>query len=208
MRREMCMLRKISILAAIFLIFTSLVIFCPLVTQLDRSIIIFLQNKLNFVPVQIFMLPDCILYTIMLILPITGFGIYFLAKKLYRDAALFCTIPLVTYVLNCIIKHIISRPRPPFELQIAGIHPDSYSYVSTHSLVTICVWGLVIWYLYKFCQNKNLRICETVIAVLWILFVGLSRIMIGVHNPSDVLGAYMLGAIFLTGYINYLSKTS
>ena len=211
MRREMRMLRKIIVFTAVFLIFTSLIVFCPVVTQWDRSVIIFLQDKLGFLSIQIFKLPDCILYSIMIALPLIGFGVYFVTKKLYKDAVFLCSVPLVTYILNYILKHIMCRPRPPFELQIAGIHPDSYSYVSTHSLVTFCLWGMVIWYLYKYCNNKLWRFIGISISVLWILFVGLSRVMTGVHNPTDVLGAYLLGIVLLICFLdlrNYLIKTS
>ena len=201
----------IVLLLLVFLILTVLIIFCPVITQWDRSVIIFLQDNLGFLPVQIFKLPDCILYSIMIALPLIGFGGYCLIKKLYKDAVFLFSVPLVTFILNFILKHIVCRPRPPFELQIAGIHPDSFSYVSSHSLVTFCLWGMVIWYLYKFCSNKILRISGTIIAVLWILFVGLSRIVTGVHNPTDVLGAYLLGIMLLICFIglrNHLIKTS
>ena len=147
------------------------------------------------------MLPDCILYTAMIVLPLVGFGVFFVKKRLWVDLILFCSVPLVTFLLNCIIKPIIKRERPPLELQITTIHPDSFSYVSSHSLVTICLWGMVIWYINKFCENKYLKNFLISIAILWILFVGLSRIWLGVHNPTDVFGAYILGCFLLSCYI-------
>ena len=204
-------MKKIIVLLILFIILTAFVVFCPVVTQWDKSIILFLQDKLAFLPVEIFMLPDCILYSAMIVIPIIGFGIYFFRKKLYFDIIFISSVPFITFLFNCIIKPIIKRPRPGFELQIAGIHPDSFSFVSSHSLVTICLWGMVIWYLYKYCSNKLWRLIGISISVLWILFVGLSRIVIGVHNPTDVLCAYILGLLLLNLYIklhNYLIKTS
>ena len=205
MRGQMRMLRKIIILAAIFILLTFLIIFCPVVTQWDRSLIMFVQDHLSFSPLWVPMLPDCILYSAMIIVPIAGFGIFFIKKRLWKDLILFCSVPLVTFLLNCILKPLVHRSRPPIEYQITSIHPDSFSYVSSHSLVTICLWGMVIFYLNKYCKNRVLKIAGISVAILWILFVGLSRIWLGVHNPTDVLGAYVLGLVLVTVYI-YIEK--
>ena len=150
------------------------------------------------------MLPDCILYTVMIIIPLTAFAIFFIKRKLWKDLIFLFSIPLITFLLNCIIKPLIKRPRPPIELQITGIHPDSYSYVSSHSLVTFCLWGMVIFYLYKYSKNQTFKISGTMIALIWILFVGLSRVWLGVHNPTDVLGAYILGLFLLSIYVKFI----
>ena len=198
------MLRKIIFFAVLFLLLTFAVSFCPVVTQWDRSLILFVQNHLSFLPSWMPMLPDCILYMVMIIIPLLGFGIYFIKKCLWKDLIIFCSVPLVTFLLNCILKPLIHRVRPPLEFQITDIHPDSFSYVSSHSLVTICLWGMVIFYLNKYCQNRFLKSLLIPVAVLWILFVGLSRVWIGVHNPTDVLGAYLLGLTLLCVYIKFV----
>ena len=123
---------------------------------------------------------------------------------MWKDLIFLFSIPLITFLLNCIIKPLIKRPRPPIELQITGIHPDSYSYVSSHSLVTFCLWGMVIFYLYKYSKNQTFKISGTMIALIWILFVGLSRVWLGVHNPTDVLGAYILGLFLLSIYVKFI----
>ena len=195
-------MKKIFSLLILFIILTVLIISCPIITEWDRSIIILIQQKLSFLPLWLPMLPDCILYTAMIILPLVGFGVFFVKKRFWKDLILFYSVPLVTFLLNCVIKPIIHRSRPPLELQISEIHPESFSYVSSHSLVTICLWGMVIFYLNKYCKNQILKNVGLIIAILWILFVGLSRIWLGVHNPTDVLGAYILGVFLLCIFCN------
>lgn len=195
-------MKKIFLLLTIFILLTFLIISCPIITQWDRSFIIFIQEKLAFLPIWLPMLPDCILYTVMIIVPLVTLGSFFVKKHLWKDLICLCSIPLITFILNCILKPLVHRPRPPLNLQISSIHPDSYSYVSSHSLVTICLWGIVIWYLNKYCTNKKLRLILITIAVLWVLFVGISRIWLGVHNPTDVLGAYILGLSLINIYIS------
>lgn len=198
------MLRKIIFFAVLFLLLTFAVSFCPVVTQWDRSLLLFVQKYLSFLPVWLPMLPDCILYTAMLIIPLLGFGIYFIKNRLWKDLIILYSVPLITFILNCILKPLIRRSRPPLELHITDIHPDSFSYVSSHSLVTMCLWGMVIWYLNEYCQNRFLKSLLISVSILWILFVGLSRVWIGVHNPTDVLGAYLLGVTLLCVYIKFV----
>lgn len=195
-------MKKIFSLLILFIILTVLIITCPIITEWDRCIIILIQQKLSFLPLWLPMLPDCILYTAMIILPLVGFGVFFVKKRFWKDLILFYSVPLVTFLLNCVIKPIIHRSRPPLELQISEIHPESFSYVSSHSLVTMCLWGMVIFYLNKYCKNRILKNVGVIIAILWILFVGLSRIWLGVHNPTDVLGAYILGVFLLCIFCN------
>lgn len=136
-------------------------------------------------------------------------GIFFFRKKQFKDLFLFVSAPFVSYFFNCLVKHLIQRPRPPFELQILE-HKTSFSYPSNHAFVTCFFWGLIIFYLNKYCQNKVLKICGIGFSVFWIAFSGFCRVWLGVHNPTDVLAGYFLAGIMLFLYIklfvNYLPE--
>jgi len=192
-------MKKTIILIILFIIYTILIKTCPAITLWDKSVIAFLQRVLKGLPFYLPLLPDCKLYSLMIAIPIIGGSVYFLRKKEWLKTAFLCSIPLVTFILNCILKPLVHRPRPAYELQQL-IHPHSFSYVSSHTLVTLSLYGMVIFYFLKYCPNKAVKTTVTVILVLWILFVGLSRVWLGVHYPTDVLGAYLLGFILLTIY--------
>ena len=192
-------MKKLILLILTFIVYTIIIKTCSAVTIWDKSIILSVQNALKDLPLYIPLLPDCKLYSLMIAIPLIGGSAYFIKKKEWLKAGFICSIPLVTFLLNCIIKPIIQRPRPPFELQLS-IHPHSFSYVSSHSLVTMALYGMVIYYFSKYCKNKILKYAVITISVLWILFVGLSRIWLGVHYPTDVIGAYLLGFILLQIY--------
>ena len=192
-------MKKTALLILIFIVYTIIIKTCSAVTIWDNSIILSVQNALKDLPLYIPLLPDCKLYSLMIAIPLIGGSAYFIKKKEWLKAGFICSIPLVTFLLNCIIKPIMQRPRPPFELQLS-IHPNSFSYVSSHSLVTMALYGMVIYYFSKYCKNKILKYAVITISVLWILFVGLSRIWLGVHYPTDVIGAYLLGFILLQIY--------
>lgn len=198
-------MKKSLLLLAIFIIFSIIMKSCPIINLWDKAFILHLQGVLKNLPLWIPLLPDCKLYSIMIALPLIVGSILFFKKKEYKSIVFLCSIPLVTFLLNCIIKPLVHRPRPPFEMQLA-IHPHSFSYVSSHSLVTMCLWGMVIYFISKYCKNKALKVLGIMISILWILFVGISRIWLGVHNPTDVIGAYLLGVFLLSIYTKLFSK--
>ena len=184
----------------LFLIYTAIICFRPIVTQWDRNIIIAVQDCLKDLPAWIPMLPDSKLYAICIVLPLIIGSVYFYRNLLILDMIIFSTSPLIAYILNSIIKVVVQRPRPPFELQIA-VHPESFSYVSNHTFISCSLWGLVIFYLIKYCSNKYIKYSGICFSVLWMIFVGFSRVWLGVHNPTDVLGGYFLAIILLFIYI-------
>lgn len=198
-------MRKSLLLLAIFIIFSIIMKTCPIIDLWDKAFILHLQGVLKNLPLWIPLLPDCKLYSVMIALPLIVGSIWFFNKKEYKSIVFLCSIPLVTFLLNCIIKPLVHRARPSFEMQLA-IHPHSFSYVSSHSLVTLCLWGMVIYFISKYCKNKALKVLGIMISILWILFVGISRIWLGVHNPTDVIGAYLLGVFLLSIYTKLFSK--
>ena len=198
-------MKKSLLLLAIFIIFSIIVETCPIINLWDKAFILHLQGVLKNLPLWIPLLPDCKLYSIMIALPLIVGSILFFKKKEYKSIVFLCSIPLVTFLLNCIIKPLVHRPRPPFEMQLV-IHPHSFSYVSSHSLVTLCLWGMVIYFIHKYCKNKVWLFVGIILSIIWILFVGISRIWLGVHNPTDVIGAYLLGVFLLSIYTKLFSK--
>lgn len=197
------MKKYIIALIILFIIYAIVVNTCPVVTQWDRSVIIALQDSLKGLPLWIPSLMDTEIYASLIVIPIIVGAVYFFKKYLLIDLVLFSSAPLVAYIFNHIFKMIVHRPRPPLELQIV-VQPGNYSFVSSHTFITCSLWGLVIYYLLKYCKNKILKYTGITIGILWMGFVGFSRIWLGVHNPTDVLGGYFLAVILLLIYINLI----
>ncbi len=197
------MKKYIIALIILFIIYAIVVNTCPAVTQWDRSIIMALQEQLKDIPLWIPALMDTELYASLLVIPLIIGLVYFFRKYLLIDLVLFGSAPLVAYIFNHIIKGIIQRPRPPLELQIA-VQPGNYSFVSSHTFITCSLWGLVIYYLIKYCKNRLIKYTGITIGAIWMGFVGLSRVWLGVHNPTDVIGGYFLAIILLMIYISLI----
>lgn len=199
-------MKKSLLLLAIFIIFTIIVETCPIIDLWDKDFILHLQEMLKNFPLWVPLLPDCKLYSVMIALPLVVGSVWFFKRKEYKSIIFLCSIPLGTFLLNCVVKPLVHRARPPYETQLV-VHPHSFSYVSSHSLVTFCLWGMVIYLIYKYCKNKVLKILGIAISVLWILFVGISRVWLGVHNPTDVIGAYILGLFLLSIYTKLFCRS-
>ena len=67
---------------------------------------------------------------------------------------------------------------------------------------------MVIYFINKHCKNQALKIAGIIFSILWILFVGVSRIWLGVHHLTDVIGAYLLGLFLLSCYIKIFEKVA
>ncbi len=193
-------MKKAAVIFLIFIIYTLLIVFCSFITDWDRTVIYTVQTCLKDIPITFPSLFDSILYDIMLLVPIISLCVCFIKKKKWFDLIFIVLIPILTYILNCIIKPVVHRVRPPYEMQL-GIHPESFSYVSSHSLVTFCLWAMVIYYTNKYCKINRIKYLINTFSVCWILFMGFSRVWLGVHHLTDVLGAYILGFVLISIFI-------
>lgn len=95
---------------------------------------------------------------------------------------------------NVIIKNIIGRDRPN---GINIITEAGKSFPSGHSAVSMVVYGYLIYLTYNYIKNKKIKYLLISILSILILVVGLTRIYLGVHYTSDVLGGYLLGIVYL-----------
>ena len=190
-------------ITTLFLLYTLAVRFVPDITAWDKSVIIYVQTVMANISPDIAKFAGGGGYMFLTFITIIWANIFFIRKYLLIDAALFTVSPIAAHILNRIIKFIIQRPRPDFELQI-GEHSQTCSFPSSHTVITCCFWGLVIYYLNKYCDNKFYKILGIFFALCWIIFEGFTRVWLGVHYPTDVLGGYFASIIFLIVYINLI----
>lgn len=106
---------------------------------------------------------------------------------------------LTTLMSNLIIKHIIQRARPD---HIRLIVEKSYSFPSGHAMISVALYGFLIYYISQKVSNKTVKVIAISFLVLLILLIGISRIYVGVHYPSDVLAGYFLSLSILLGIID------
>ena len=110
---------------------------------------------------------------------------------------------VVITVLNQIIKHILQRPRPT-DFRI--IEETGYSFPSGHSMVSMAFYGYLIYLVYKYIKNKYIKWISIILLSILICSIGISRIYLGVHYTSDVLGGFLLSISYLIIYISAVNK--
>ena len=119
----------------------------------------------------------------------------------WRRAALWLTITMAgALVLNMSLKDAFHRQRPtPFFISL----PHTYSFPSGHALFSFCFYGVLAGLLADRIQSLTARICIWAVAAVLIVAIGLSRIYLGVHYPTDVLGGYLAAAVWVSSMIAF-----
>lgn len=106
-------------------------------------------------------------------------------------------------ILNQLLKRILQRPRPT-EFRI--IEETGYSFPSGHSMVSMAFYGYLIYLIYKYIKNKYVKCISIVLLSILICSIGISRIYLGVHYTSDVLGGFLISVSYLIIYIMFTNK--
>ena len=97
---------------------------------------------------------------------------------------------LVTMLMNSLIKHLVERPRPEV---VHLVTEHGFSFPSGHSITSMFFYGLAIWLVWRYVDNQTAKWILTVLLAIPMFLVGPTRIYLGVHFPTDVLGAWCLG---------------
>ncbi|MGC6767412.1 phosphatase PAP2 family protein [Enterococcus sp. LJL128] len=128
------------------------------------------------------------------VLAVLTSGVLFL-KKYYAEAIwLFANTAFAAGVLNPLVKLLFMRERPTLEHLVIE---HSSSFPSGHSTGSVLLYGTIILLLPLFIEKKMLcRILQVILGII-ILFIGISRVYLGVHFPSDILGGFSFGLFWL-----------
>ncbi len=129
-------------------------------------------------------------------------SLFILIKNRKVGISIFSNLVIVT-VLNQLLKNILQRPRPT-EYRI--IEETGYSFPSGHSMVSMAFYGYLIYLIYKYVKNKYIKWISIVLFSILICSIGVSRIYLGVHYTSDVLGGFCISISYLVIYISAVKK--
>ena len=110
---------------------------------------------------------------------------------------------VIVTILNQLLKNILQRPRPT-EFRI--VEETGYSFPSGHSMASMAFYGYLIYLIYKYVKNKYLKWALIVLLSILICTIGISRIYLGVHYTSDVLGGFLISISYLVIYISAVNK--
>ena len=135
----------------------------------------------------------------MIITLLVAFALYMIG--LHWEAVTSLLAAALSGVTNELVKQLVQRPRPAIDLVDVFAVLKSYSFPSAHVMLYVSFFGF-IWYVVYTMFKRSLK-RSLLLGFLGglITLVGVSRIYLGQHWASDVMGAYLLGGLLLVGII-------
>jgi undecaprenyl-diphosphatase len=130
--------------------------------------------------------------------------IWFVFRRWKREAILLAVTMIGASLLNITLKLAFKRVRPEPFFNLAT--PRSFSFPSGHSLASFCFFGALAAILNARVQNRKFRLVIVASAGMMVLLIGLSRIYLGVHYPTDVIAGYCAALIWI-GAVKFVEET-
>jgi membrane-associated phospholipid phosphatase len=125
-------------------------------------------------------------------------AIIFWLVRLRLEALYVIILPAASFILNFVLKLIVQRPRPTAQLVEVFRHASGESFPSGHVMSYVAYWALLLSLgIILLKRDRWWHYLVLIIPALFVILVGPSRIYLGAHWASDVLGAYLFGSLLL-----------
>lgn len=168
--------------------------FVPGGGTIDRLAIDFVNNirsgTLSRIMIFISTSGDTIVEIIFTILVI----IYFYMRNKRREAHFYAVNIAVIAAISQSVKYLSKRPRPGGEWLV---HIGGYSFPSGHALISMTAALILIYFILAALNNKILAHLISIIIFVYSAFIGLSRVYVGVHYLSDVVGGWAIASLWV-----------
>lgn len=120
--------------------------------------------------------------------------LFYFKFKNWRYVVQLVFVIIVSGLSNLALKEVINRARPTAQHLVSV---ETLSYPSGHSMSATAFYGFLIYLCYFLKINKWLKVSLIFLFSLLIVGIGISRIYLGVHFPSDIAGGIIAGTIWL-----------
>ncbi len=125
---------------------------------------------------------------------ISGAAIYVAARRRLRLAAFLVATTLLGGALNTTVKNVVGRPRPSLREPLATAFGESFP--SGHAMMSVVGYGALLLVFLPVIPRR-VRAAAIALTASLVLAIGFSRLALGVHYITDVLGGYVLGLAWL-----------
>jgi undecaprenyl-diphosphatase len=134
--------------------------------------------------------PQTFIITLLIIL-------YVYLSGLHWESVMAIIAAVFTSGVNVLVKDLVQRPRPTPNLVNVFAAVSSYSFPSGHVMYYLGFFGFLWFLVFTLMKHSIRRTLQLVFLGVLIILVGVSRVYLGEHWASDVLGSYLLGTLTL-----------
>jgi len=196
----------IEVILGLVFSFTSLAVFIEFSTNVFQKETFIFDNKVSLFIYSLrtpllteFMIFITNLGGANLLFPTALVIIFLIWRKHKNEALLFSLVSFMGFALNNLLKLLTQRIRP---LISPLINQSTYSFPSGHAMNNFIFYALLSFFVFRFTRQKKMSIITVCISLVMVLLIGLSRIYLGVHYPTDVIAGYIAGFwVFVTALL-------
>ncbi|WAA12142.1 phosphatase PAP2 family protein [Fervidibacillus halotolerans] len=123
------------------------------------------------------------------------FSIYFAFKRNWMDLFLIFISVLGAWGINSLLKVLFTRTRPDV---VHLVEADGYSFPSSTTTISLAFYGFLVYLLLLTVQKGSWKTVILILTGIFLVFVGFSRVYLGVHFPTDILAGYFVGGFWLS----------
>ena len=195
----------LEIIFALLISLASLYLFLKIGHEvLDKDILVIDTTITNFIysfrspPVTEVMMYFTYLGSAMVLFTLSIITIIFISKFRKKDVLIYLGILYSAVLLNLVLKYMYQRPRPDdFPL----IHENSLSFPSGHAMNSFVFFAALSYFIFRETRNIKIGLVVSLISLIIIGLIGISRVYLGVHYPSDVIGGFIAGFLWFVSAI-------
>ena len=127
--------------------------------------------------------------------------VFLVLKKWYSEAIFISLNVSIVPILISLLKHIYGRTRPSLQHLVVE---NGLSFPSGHASTSLMFYACLMVLICQRLRNRQMKWLVRVLVCMFIVLIGMSRIYLGVHYPTDILGAWLMsGSMLLMTYPIY-----
>ena len=161
--------------------------------RLDRQVLLSLHGRatpwLDRAALEVTALGDTVVVVVLAL--VAASLLWILGRRAY--ASLLVIAISGAAIINPLLKIIFDRPRPQVFEWRAHFAYTSQAYPSGHATISMVTFATLAFIIHRLAERGTVSVAAAAVAAFVITLVGLSRLYLGVHHPSDVLAGYVVG---------------